>query len=201
MSLLRKLLVSAAALIAATPQTSAQPASPPTWDDTYLDRKQEALRVLSVWAGANVLASSALALAADDTQPEQFGLMTAGWGVVNGALGLLGLRQIRKQRATPRTFDDAFADLDRTEKIFLFNAGLDVAYVLGGAYLIQRSNNLDHSGTRPRDRGWGQAIIVQGAALCLFDLLAYRHVHKSALTVSPVLSADGGVGIGVQFKP
>jgi hypothetical protein len=43
------------------------------------------------------------------------------------------------------------------------NAGLDVLYVLGGAYML----------SRPEEtwRGGGLAIIIQGAFLLAFDLL------------------------------
>ena len=192
MTLLRTLLVSASGLLAA-PALSQTPAAPDAVRQ-YFDRKAGAMTVLSAWGGANVLVGGAGALASDGERARQFHLMNAGWGAVNLALGLFGRRSARRDAAAGTDAAAAYADLRRTEKILLFNAGLDLGYVAAGAYLLERSRRPD-SDTRERDRGWGQSVMIQGAALFAFDLLAYRYLHRaeSRLSVGP------GARIGVRL--
>ena len=184
-SLLRTLALSLGSFTAA--RTSAQvPAAPlATWPERHYERKAEAMTVLTGWGTANVLVGGIGAAASDDEQTRQFHLMNAGWGAINAALGVFGGRSARRDRRAGQPLDIAYADLRRTEKILLFNAGLDLGYVAGGAYLLERAKR-PGSETAARDKGWGQAIVLQGVGLFVFDLLAYRHLHKG----------EGGLRIG-----
>ena len=132
------------------------------------------MTALTAWGGTNVVVGGVGALNADREAWRQYHLMTAGWGLVNAALGGFGL--IVNRRAD-RGAADVLADAKRTEKILLLNAGLDVAYVAGGAYLLARARRAA-ADAPDRDRGWGRAVIVQGAALLAFDLLAYRRLRR-----------------------
>lgn len=55
------------------------------------------------------------------------------------------------------------------EKILLFNAGLDLAYVAGGFYLKERGLRTDNS----KLIGFGKSVILQGAFLLAFDGVMY----------------------------
>ncbi len=59
----------------------------------------------------------------------------------------------------------------RSENIYLINAGLDLLYVTGGAWMVSASSN----STENEDmlRGYGQSVIIQGAFLFLFDLTKF----------------------------
>ena len=175
-TLLRTFALSLGSLVAA--EAFAQTAADVDLPRRYFERKVGAMTVLTAWGGANVLAGGVGALTADDVRARQFHLMNAGWGAVNLALGAFGRRSARRDAAAGRSAEDAYADLRRTEKILLFNAGLDLGYVAAGAYLVERSRR-PGSETQARDRGWGQAIILQGVALFAFDLLAYRSLHRA----------------------
>lgn len=76
-------------------------------------------------------------------------LMTAVWALINAAIaygGWLG----------------AEPDPDRLRQILWINAGLDILYITAGLGLWLRP--------RPMLKGFGLAIVVQGAFLFLFDL-------------------------------
>lgn len=177
------LLVAFASLVTGSPSARAQPSSPTdpasaTGDRDAVEhyrRKSEAMTVLVGWGSANVLGGAAGALAAEDRRWRQFYLMNAGWGAVNAALGAFGLRSARADGRGAPSNAEGLQDLSRTERILLFNAGLDVGYVMGGLYLTERARR---SAGGDRDRGWGQAVVVQGAALFAFDLLAYRYLQR-----------------------
>ena len=176
-TLLRTLAIAAGSLAAARAYPQQAQASPASWTAEHFRRKSDAMTVLTAWGSANVLAGGIGAATSDDERARQFYLMNAGWGAVNAALGIFGRRSARRDARAGLPLEESYADLRSTEKILLFNAGLDVGYVAAGAYLLERSRRPD-SDTAARDRGWGQAIVVQGVALCLFDLLAYRYLHK-----------------------
>ena len=97
------------------------------------------------WAGAGILG---LWLAGDDWQKGFWG-MNGAWGVINSGIALAGLLGA----------EPALGDL---KNVLFINAGLDVAYILGGVYLL----------TRPEAtwRGSGWAVIIQGGFLLAFDL-------------------------------
>ena len=192
--MMHSLLLSAAALLAAAPLTRAQTVEFDAWNTDRLDRKRDAMRVLTGWGASNVAVGGAVALASDDGVARAAGAMSAGWGAINAALGLFGLRGARRDRAAGQTVAEAAADLRRTEKILLFNAGLDVGYVAAGAYLTARADRPGEDDPA-RLRGWGRAVMLQGAALFAFDLLAYRHLHVSDTALSPTF---GGQGVGLS---
>ncbi len=195
-SLLRTFALSLGSLLASrgAAQTPT-PADASAWAGHHFQRKAEAMTVLSGWGAANVLAGGVGALVSDDEELRQFHLMNAGWGAINLGLGLLGRRSATADRRASHPLDEAYADLRRTEKILLFNAGLDVAYIAGGAYLLQRAK-LDGVDDPERLRGFGKSIVLQGAALMAFDLLAYRHLHRSEASLS---IGPGGVRVTVPI--
>ena len=76
--------------------------------------------------------------------------MSGAWALVNAGIAYAGLLGPEPDGGSLRN-------------TLLINAGLDVAYVLGGVYMLSRPEETW------RGAGWG--IIVQGAFLLAFDLL------------------------------
>ncbi len=194
-AILRTLTFTLSSLLAS--RTQAQlPFDEPTWTHQHFTRKTQAMTVLTGWGTTNVLIDGIGALTSDDQQLRQFHLMNAGWGAVNATLGILGRRSARKDRNAKLPINEAYADLRRTEKILLFNAGLDLAYIIGGAYVLQRAE-LQDTRQPERLRGFGKSIMLQGAALLAFDLLAYRHIHPSEVELRV---GRGGISLVVPIK-
>ena len=104
---------------------------------------------LIVWAGLCIVASAIGLLRARREYSRAFWLMTALWGAIDAVLGVAGLLGKPMEPAGLR-------------RLLLVNAGLDVLYLAAGIALL----------TRPRAqlKGFGVAIIVQGAFLLVFDL-------------------------------
>ena len=98
------------------------------------------------WAGAGIIG---LWASSDDGQKGFWG-MSGAWGVINSGIALAGLLGA----------EPLLGDL---KTVLLVNAGLDVAYMLGGIYLL----------TRPEAtwRGSGVAVLIQGGFLLAFDLI------------------------------
>jgi hypothetical protein len=105
----------------------------------------------------------------------QFGLQALVWGAIDAMLAAFGLRSADKKQERHALGELSFHDEAREARSFyrilLINTGLDVLYVVGGAWLMQRFK------ARADRRGMGLGIIVQGLWLFLFDGLVSQEVR------------------------
>jgi hypothetical protein len=95
-----------------------------------------------------------------------FGQQTAMWGVTD--LAIAGISAVR---------DPASGRPGRLRRILLVNAGLDVGYIALGAGLIALRPTLGGRVEPSAAAGHGAAIVVQGAALLVLDV-----VHAARLS-------------------
>ena len=107
-------------------------------------------QVLGAWATGSVLLGAGLCVPA---ATRAFGRQTAAWGAVDGLIAYVGSRNRARRGPTEPV---------RLRRVLLVNAGLDVGYLAAGARLLQR----------PRWRGDGLAVLVQGAFLLVLDTAA-----------------------------
>ena len=147
-----------------------------------LDLNRKGLTVLGSWAGANLITNGIL-LANASGSDKYFYQMNVYWNVVNGALAGLGVLQAKKTQADLSPFQ-TLEEQSNTEKTFLVNTGLDVAYVMTGVYLLEKSKNSTDS--QDKLKGYGQSVILQGGFLLLFDGIMYG-VHRSHLKKRKVI--------------
>ncbi len=107
---------------------------------------------------------------------QQFGIQALTWGAIDAALALFGLTSANKkeERYVLGELDsrDEQKEARTFYRILLIHAGLDVGYITGGAWLMQRFKA--HA-----DRcGMGLGILVQGLWLFLFDGLISQEVRR-----------------------
>lgn len=153
---------------------------------THLD--QRGLAVLGTWAVGNLVVSS-IATGNTDGSAHYFHQMNFGWGAVNLALvgaGYLGIRRAAHHPITDRAGN--VRTQIRTENIYLLNAGLDVAYLATGLYLLEKGRNPIASGSQERWRGYGHSLLLQGGFLLLFDGFQYATHHRHGRNLYPLLS-------------
>ena len=158
---------------------------------TRLD--QRGLAVLGGWAVSNILVSG-IATGQTDGSAHYFHQMNIGWGAVN--LVLAGTGYLAARRAANQPITDRAGNVraqSRTEKLYLFNAGLDVAYLATGLYLLEKGRNPTADGSPDRWRGYGQSLLLQGGFLLLFDGFQYATHHRHGQQLYPLL---GRVRIG-----
>jgi hypothetical protein len=129
---------------------------------------------LAGWSAAN-LAVSGIAIGQAEGSNRYFHEMNLYWNAVNIGIAGIGLLSLRKKHASP-TVSSAVKEHYALQKSLLLNTGLDVAYVTSGFWLMDKTE------TNPirsdRFRGFGQAVIVQGGFLLVFDLTNY-FIHRS----------------------
>jgi hypothetical protein len=117
--------------------------------------EQDLVRVLGRWAVGSLVVGAALSA---DPRTRGFGRQTAAWGLVDGAIALVGARRLAAGRTTAPA---------RLRRVLLVNAGLDVGYLGAALWLVRQ----------PRWRGDGAAVLVQGAFLLWLDGTAARQVR------------------------
>ena len=141
------------------------------WADTLLAAERAHLVRLLVWAGGSLLAGTALLAWLQTGRRrsallEHFGLQTAGWGAAEAAFGMAA-------RASLAARD--LAGATRLDRLLWLNIGLDGGYVLVGVTLIVTGWML---GRRLGLIGAGLAIVLQGIALALLDLLLAGQISR-----------------------
>ena len=154
---------------------------------TRLD--QRALVVLGGWAVGNLVASG-IATGQTEGSAHYFHQMNIGWGAVN--LALVGTGYFAARRASRPPAADRATNVRaqlRTENLYLFNAGLDVAYLATGFYLLEKGRNPTAPGSAERWRGYGQSLLLQGSFLLLFDGFQFvAHHQHGTRALYPLLS-------------
>jgi hypothetical protein len=140
-----------------------------------LNRNRELLAergmgILGAWALLNLIVSGYFVPRTDQrTELHYFHQMNVGWNLVNAGLAVYGLLM---------TLADSLIAQFNFEKILLFNAGLDVAYIATGSWLRAHAATTDR---RPeRLLGFGRSLWLQGAFLLVFDVGFYFVYHQFA---------------------
>lgn len=167
-----KYIVTLLILISSSPCCIAQQSQVDQFNLQQVKLVRNSMVVLGSWSTANLLYSG-ISIGDAKGSAKYFHQMNLAWSGVNIGLAALGYFGTRHR--------DGFGYLEsikkqsNIEKIFLLNAGLDVAYIAGGFYLKERGR----SGTQNplRAEGFGNSIVLQGAALLLFDGIMY-FVHQ-----------------------
>lgn len=174
----RCVLLLVAGVLAAAPLAADSPALEEVTQER-LRINRLGMYVLGSWAAANLTAGGVGYLL--DTERADFHAMNAAWNLVNLGLSVGGLIGGAGQ-TQPADLAEEIAAQHRIEKIFLFNAGLDVAYMTAGAFM--RWGPFDQ-----RVNQWGASLIIQGGFLFAFDVvmavLHSRHRDYEALVTEP----------------
>ncbi len=97
-----------------------------------------------------------------------------GWGVINQAIAFFGSKATQKRLASLKEAEKIASEPGETRnlaKILWINAGLDVFYILFGAFWA-RSNRADSFKV-----GTGVGILLQGLFLFFFDWIHARKLQ------------------------
>ena len=152
-----------------------------------VDYNQKGMLILGSWAVGNMIWAG---IGASQTSGEvkAFHQMNMYWNTVNLAIAGLGYWQATKE-VPGGEFWTTLEAQQKIEKILLFNAALDVAYMAGGLYLKERGFRKDNE----RLVGFGKSIILQGAFLLVFDGIMFG-VHTNHAQELPDLVQNLSLG-------
>ncbi len=177
----------------------AQMASPlADFNQERLARMRNSMWVLGGWGAANLVVG-AFGMRGAQRENRAFQQMNLAWGAVN--FGLAATGWWTATHSDPASFDlyQTVRQHHRVQKIFLFNAGLDVAYMASGLWLKERAKTATR---RPeRLRGFGRSILLQGAFLFVFDLSACLYQQGLENKLRPLLqnTSLGMTGQGMEL--
>ncbi len=157
------------------------------------------LKILASFSAANIIYGSIAAGQATGSN-KYFHEMNAIWNGIT--LGITGIGFLTAKKEGELNYSASLKKQSDIEKLFLFNAGLDIAYIAGGAYLKERSKTT--SKNPERLKGYGQSVMLQGGVLLLFDGIMYALHNKHYKLLNKMgenlkLSTTGN-GIGLLVK-
>jgi len=168
-----------------------------SFNEKRIETNKKAMLVLGGWAIGNIATGSIL-MGQKEGKEKYFHQMNLGWGAIN--LGIASFAYLSAVKSDPAQFNtyQSIQEQYGIQKILLFNAGLDLAYMAGGAYLIERSKNTT---SRPeRLKGFGESIILQGAFLFVFDIGVYLAHRENNDALQNIINGLTFHGNGMGFK-
>ncbi|MBS1947090.1 MAG: hypothetical protein JST47_04940 [Bacteroidetes bacterium] len=162
-----------------------------------LNATKHAMLVLGSWGAVNVVEGT-IGIATTNGEAKYFHQMNLIWGATNfliAAPSYFGM----KRSASGLSPAETVKQQSTIEKIYLFNAGLDLVYITAGAYCIQKGNN---DSRHDLYTGYGKSLILQGAGLLLFDAsmsLIHAHHGKKLYKILSSLQFSGN-SVGMIWK-
>jgi hypothetical protein len=160
---------------------------------------QTGMTVLGGWAAANMITSGIL-LGQHSGAERAFHQMNIGWNAVNLSIAGLGYwHSLRQRTHTPDTPGDLLRQQQKIRQSLLFNAGLDLAYVTAGAWMMDRGRRLE----RPDERleGFGKSLILQGGFLFVFDLVFFLiHDRRDKQLFRSWTLTSEGIGMSLRKR-
>ena len=162
---------------------------------------QNAMLVLGSWAVGNILVGSYGNFTTTGVTKyfHQFNVM---WNVVNLGLATFGYFNSVNKKTIDQSQIDIIKDFNSLQNFLLLNAGLDVAYIIAGFYLKEKSTRHKRSNLLA---GYGNSLILQGSFLLLFDVsFFFINQHNANLYLYPyldnLLTNDFSLGLGVKLE-
>jgi hypothetical protein len=160
---------------------------------------KNAMIALGGWSAANLIYSG-IATGQTTGTTRYFHQMNVMWGGINLGFAALGYFGIKNKNGL--SLVQSLKQQAGIEKTYIFNAGLDVAYIASGLYLKERSKNTTKNPQKLK--GYGESIILQGAALLLLDGVLFTlhnsHGKKLYKLIDKVQVGVAGNGISMIVK-
>ncbi|WP_426059895.1 DUF6992 family protein [Hymenobacter sp. B1770] len=135
------------------------------------------LAVLAAWALLNLVVSGYFVARTDRRhEPYYFHGMNVSWGLVNAGLACWGVLHLHFTAPAGLQLGELIQNQLLNENLFVFNTGLDAAYVMTGFYLWALAQVPGQA--RPaRLRGFGRSLWLQGGFLLVFDAVMWGLLH------------------------
>lgn len=169
------------------------------WEILAQDRAQvnrTGMQVLLGWSALN-MAGGTVGYFQTSGKNRYFHQMNAIWNVVNAGIAVSALSGMGADSlaSLPMAYKEGLT----MEKVLLANAGLDVAYIATGGYMMERGMRKD----QVRFRGYGQSLLIQGGFLLAFDTVLFilnnNHNQELYNILSSVSVSSQGVGMAFTF--
>lgn len=162
-----------------------------------------AITALAGWSAASIV-SGLVGQNNSDGGVRQFHKRNVLFGGINLAFSGLSLWRTHYEASRGYTPAETFKRTAATQKVLLFNAGLDLAYLAYGLYTRERA--FRYTGDKAdRLRGTGNSLLVQGGFLTVLDFVQYFLQSANAKRLNTrlqgltVTATDNGFGLAYRF--
>jgi hypothetical protein len=167
-----------------------------------LNIQKKAMGVLGIWAVGNI-AVGIVGVETTDGSVQQFHKMGIIWNGVNLALAIPGYIGASKGKYN-LSLRKTYKEQSGVEKTFMFNAGLDAAYIMGGLYLTERAKTAPTPAKHNEHLGYGNSLMFQGGFLMLFDItmaaIHSSHGNKKLMQhLDKIVIGSNGIGYRHSF--
>ncbi|MCC9166463.1 DUF6992 family protein [Pontibacter harenae] len=122
---------------------------------------------LAAWALLNIIIGS-FKLTKASRSKRYFYQMNIYWNIVNILIAGTFLYFLLTEDVTNTTLAESLRQHLWYKKVLYANVGLDVSYIILGAYLKERSRNIAKT---EQYLGWGESLVLQGVVLFILDLV------------------------------
>ncbi|MGL4461470.1 MAG: DUF6992 family protein [Planctomycetia bacterium] len=141
-----------------------------------------AMIVLGGWAALNILVGVVYSFRTSGSV-RAFFQMTALWNVVNLVIAVAGWQGSAGVDPADFTLAATVAEVRFIQNLLLLNVGLDVAYIAAGGWMSAHAKT--RATAADRWRGFGRAVMLQGAFLLCFDstLAVLQAANDAPLTL------------------
>jgi hypothetical protein len=145
-----------------------------TFGEASLAANNAGMYVLGGWAIAN-MAAGAYGWATFEGDKKYFSQMNLFWNVINFSIAGIALYSNFSTDLLSFGGEEILGKHLKTERLFLINSGLDVGYIGAGFLLRHLSTGSEKRGDLLK--GYGNAVILQGGFLLVFDMVMYFIFH------------------------
>ena len=166
-----------------------------------LEMNNIGMGILGGWALANI-SVGVYGWSQQSGQSSYFHQMNLFWNTINLSIAGFALYNNLTSDYALLPGEELLEMQEKTQRLFLINAGLDVAYVAMGFFLKYLATKYPKNADRLR--GYGNSVILQGSFLFFFDLVMYG-LHRShrmdflnQLSFAPMHKA-WGLALSFQF--
>ncbi len=159
---------------------------------------QKSMLILGGWAVGNIGFSGAMMTQTEGSQ-FYFHQMNVAWNAVNLTLAGVGYFSAKRADISSYNLSKTVTEQYKIQKILLLNTGLDVAYMAGGLYFLERSKVEEDNAEQWK--GYGQSLILQGGFLFVFDIFQYyKHAKRNKVLNSFFENTEIQVGNGIGIR-
>ncbi|MFT6849236.1 MAG: hypothetical protein ACJATA_000030 [Sphingobacteriales bacterium] len=152
----------------------------------------KSMSILGGWALVNITGGLVMRENSEGIN-RKFWEGNALWNSVN--LGLAGASLLANQKGkSAGTIGDYLKTEQTLQKAFIFNAGLDLAYMAAGWGMTERGKRMEGEKAMQL-RGYGKALILQGGFLFLFDGVCYGLRTANIQTLYDNLDVNISLGL------
>jgi hypothetical protein len=167
------------------------------FNQVRIEYNKAGMIILGSWALGNIALGGIMA-GRTSGETKAFHQMNLYWNTVNLAIAGFGYYSATNEVPSSEFWETMTAQ-HSIEKILLVNAALDLGYMAGGLYVLERGRRLD----KDQLKGFGKSVILQGAFLMSFDAIKYvfHNIHGEELPMimNHIGITPNGVGLLINF--